>query len=134
MTPTSMRLRILLPFQVFADYSGVVRIVVETRDGSFGLLPNRLDCVAALTPGILVYETQAEGEVVVAVDEGILVKAGTEVLVSVRRAMSGADLGELRKSVEEEFLVLDEHEQAVRSVMAKLEIGFMRRMAAFQHE
>lgn len=134
MTPTNMRLRILLPFQVFADYSGVVRIVVETRDGSFGLLPNRLDCVAALTPGILVYETQAEGEVVVAVDEGILVKAGTEVLVSVRRAMSGADLGELRKSVEEEFLVLDEHEQSVRSVMAKLEIGFMRRMAAFQHE
>jgi len=36
--------------------------------------------------------------------------------------------------VETEFLVLNEHEQDVRSVMAQLEVGFLRRMAAFQHE
>ena len=52
------------------------RIVAETREGSFGLLPHRLDCVAALAPGILIYETEAEGEVFVAVDEGVLVKTG----------------------------------------------------------
>ena len=34
------------------------RIVSETHEGAFGLLPHRLDCVAALTPGILVYETE----------------------------------------------------------------------------
>ncbi len=33
-----------------------------------------------------------------------------------------------------EFLTLDEHERSVRSVMAKLEAGFLRRFAAFQHE
>ena len=65
--------------------AGVSRIVVETPEGSFGLLPRRLDCVAALTPGILIYETEAEGESYVAVDEGVLVKSGPDVRVSVRR-------------------------------------------------
>ena len=134
MPPTLMNLKILLPFQIFAESSGVKRIVADTPAGSFGLLPHRLDCVAALTPGILVYETEAEGEVFVAVDEGLLVKAGTDVLVSVRRAIGGSDLGQLRKAVEKEFLTLDEHEQSVRSVMAKLESGFLHRFATFQHE
>jgi F-type H+-transporting ATPase subunit epsilon len=66
----------------------VSRIVAETREGSFGLLPHRLDCVAALAPGILIYETEAEGEVYLAVDEGVLVKTGLDVLVSVRNGRS----------------------------------------------
>ena len=129
-----MNLKVLLPFQVFAEKAGVSRIVAETRAGSFGLLPHRLDCVAALTPGILIYETDADGEVFVAVDDGVLVKTGADVLVSVRRALGGADLGQLRTSVEKEFKTLDERETSVRSVMAKLEAGFLRRLASFQHE
>ena len=131
---TLMHLKVLLPFQIFAEKEGVSRIVAETREGSFGLLPHRLDCVAPLSPGILIYETEADGEVCVAVDEGVLVKAGLDVLVSVRRATAGADLGQLRDAVEKEFLTLDENEQSVRKVMAKLESGFLRRLAAFQHE
>ena len=134
MPSTLMNLKILLPFQIFAEKSVVSRIVAETREGSFGLLPHRLDCVAALTPGILVYETEREGEVYVAVDEGVLVKTGPDVLVSVRRALGGTDLHQLRHSVEQEFLTLDEREEDVRSVMAKLETGFLRRFATFQHE
>ena len=129
-----MTLKVLLPFQVFADKTGVSRIVAETHEGSFGLLPHRLDCVAALVPGILTYETEADGEVFVAVDEGVLVKTGADVLVSVRRALAGKDLGQLREAVTKEFLTLDEHEQSVRVVMAKLETGFLRRFATFQHE
>ena len=129
-----MTLKILLPFQVFAEKTGVSRIVVETRRGSYGLLPHRLDCVAALVPGILIYETGKEGEVYVAVDEGVLAKTGQDVLVSVRRALVGTDLGQLRDAVEREFLTLDEQEKNVRSVMAKLESGFLRRFATFQHE
>jgi F-type H+-transporting ATPase subunit epsilon len=129
-----MNLKILLPFQIFAEKSGVSRIIAETREGSFGLLPQRLDCVAALTPGILTYETESDGEVFVAVDEGVLVKTGQDVLVSVRRAIGGTDLGKLRDSVEKEFLTLDGREQSVRLVMAKLETGFLSRFAAFQHE
>jgi len=129
-----MTLKILLPFQVFAEKTDVSRIVAETPGGSFGLLPNRLDCVAALEPGILTYETEADGEVFVAIDEGVLVKTGPDVLVSARRALGGKDLGVLREAVTEEFLTLDEHEQSVRTVMAKLESGFVRRFATFHHE
>lgn len=128
-----MNLKILLPFKVFSETTDVLRIVSETHAGSFGLLPHRRDCVAALMPGILIYETAAEGEVFVAVDGGVLVKTGPHVRVSVRRAMLGADLGQLRQAVEQEFLALDAHEQNVRSVMAKLETGFLRRFAQFHH-
>ena len=129
-----MHLKILLPFQVFADIEGVKRIVAETRQGSYGILPQRLDCVAALVPGILTYETATGGEIYVALDEGVLVKAGADVLVSVRNAIGGTDLGELRAAVEQEFLNLDEREQSVRSVLAKLESGFIRRLVEFHRE
>ena len=134
MLPTLMNLKILLPFQVFAEKTGVSRIVAETREGSFGLLPNRLDCAAALVPGILIYETEKDGEVLVAVDEGVLVKAGKDVLVSVRQAIGGTELGGLREAVEKEFLKLDVHEQNVLAVMTKLETGVLRRFMNLQHE
>ena len=128
-----MNLKILLPFQIFADKTGVSRIVAETREGSFGLLPRRLDCVAALVPGILIYETELEGEVYVAVDEGVLVKSGPDVLVSARRALGGTDLSQLRGAVEQEFLTLDQHEQSLRSVLAKMESDLIRRLATFHN-
>jgi F-type H+-transporting ATPase subunit epsilon len=134
MPATQMHLKILLPFKIFADKDSVTRIVAESRSGSFGLLPQRLDCVASLAPGIFTYETAAEGEINIAIDEGILVKSGMEVLVSVRNAIGGTDLAELRAAVEQEFLDLDEQEKSVRSVLAKLESGFIRRMAEFHHE
>ncbi|SDU19132.1 F-type H+-transporting ATPase subunit epsilon [Verrucomicrobium sp. GAS474] len=129
-----MNLKVLLPFQIFAEKSDVSRIVAETKEGSFGILPRRLDCVAALVPGILTYETEADGEVFVAVDEGVLVKTGPDVFVSVRRAMTGVDLGQLRDAVEKEFLTLDAQEESVRSASAKLEAGFLRRFATLRHE
>ncbi|MGC9945361.1 MAG: F0F1 ATP synthase subunit epsilon [Bryobacteraceae bacterium] len=132
--PARMRLKILLPFGIFAEEAGVSRIVAETREGSFGLLPHRLDCVAALAPGILTYENEGQGEVYAAVDAGVLVKTGLDVLVSVRRAIGGTDLGQLHALVEKEFLTLDEREQSVRSVMAKMESDFISRLAEFHHE
>ena len=126
-----MHLRVLLPFRIFADKEGVTRIVAETRNGAFGLLPHRRDCVAALAPGILTYETQEGGEAYIAVDEGVLVKAGAEVLVSVRNAIDGADLGWLKQAVEREFLTLNEREQNVRNILAKLETDLTRRLVEF---
>ena len=134
MPPSLMRLKVLLPFQVFTDTMAVKRIVAETNQGSCGFLPRRLDCVAVLVPGILVYETEANGEAYVAVDEGILVKTGHDVLVSTRNAIGGGRLEELREAVEQQFLSLNEHEQSVRSVLARMESGFIRRMARLHHE
>jgi F-type H+-transporting ATPase subunit epsilon len=127
-----MNLKILLPFQIFAEKTGVSRIVAPTREGSLGLLPLRLDCVAALTPGIFFYETRSDGEVFVAMDEGVLVKSGTNVLVSVRRASGGTKLGELREAVEKQYLTMNKHEQSTRSVLAKMEGDLIRRMLTFR--
>ncbi len=129
-----MNLKILLPFQVFAEKPNVTRLVAETREGSFGLLPHRLDCVAALVPGILIYQTESGGEALVAVDEGVLVKTGTEVLVSVRQAIGGTDLSALKAAVKQQFLTLDTNERSVRTAVAKLESGLLSRFATLQHE
>jgi F-type H+-transporting ATPase subunit epsilon len=129
-----MNLKVLLPYKIFAQKNGVKRIVARSSEGSFGLLPHRLDCVAALVPGILIFETEAEGEVYMAVDEGVLVKSGMEVQVSVRNAIAGTDLSKLHEEIDQAFLTLDEQEKKVRSVLAKLESGLIRRFAEFHHE
>ena len=126
-----MQLKVLLPFRIFTQKVGVTRIVAQTSEGSLGLLPHRLDCVAALTPGILVWGTESEGEVYTAVDEGVLVKTGDDVLVSVRNAIGGSDLGKLQEAVEKEFLNLGSQEKSVRAALSKLEIGLVRRLAEF---
>lgn len=130
----AIHLKILLPFEVFAEKTGVKRIVAQTLQGSMGILPNRLDCMAALVPGILAYETDEEGEVCLAIDQGIMVKAGTNVLISVRNAIGGTDLDKLHEAVKQEFLDLDEQEKSVRSVLAKMETGFIRRFREIQRD
>ena len=110
------------------------RIVAQTLKGSFGLLPHRLDCAAALAPGILTYETEADGEAYLAVDQGVLVKVGRDVLVSVRNAIGGTDLDQLHEAVKREFLSVDEQEKSVRVALAKMESGFIHRFMDFQHE
>ena len=129
-----MNLKILLPFKVFTAASDVKRVISETREGSFGILPHRLDCIAALTPGILIYETESEGEICVAIDEGILIKSGMEVLVSVRNAVGGTNAGGLREAVKREFINISESEKNIRVILAKLESGFIRRFTEFNNE
>ena len=129
-----MHLKVLLPFEVFADEAGVSRIVAETAGGSYGLLPHRLDCVAALVPGILIYENAGGQDVCLAVDEGVLVKTGADVLVSVRRALRGTDLGQLRDEVTQQFEKQDAQDKDLQSAMARLESGFLHRLARFGRE
>jgi F-type H+-transporting ATPase subunit epsilon len=129
-----MNLRILLPFGVFAEKANVLRVIAETTGGSCGLLPYRLDCVAALVPGILTYEAKDSGTIYVGIDQGVLVKAGAQVTVSVRRAIGGSDLGQLKNAVERDFLKLDEQERNVRTAVAKMESGLMGRLAEFEND
>lgn len=129
-----IHLTILLPYGRFDEKKAVTRLVVETPQGSYGIWPNRLDCAAALVPGILTYETASEGEMYVAIDEGVMIKAGAEVFVSVRHAVGGKELGSLREAVEHEFLTLEEREREVRAVLAKLESGFVRQFQKLRKE
>ena len=126
-----MDLKILLPYKIYTDIKNVDRIVAETNEGFFGLLPQRLDCVASLVPGIFMYETD-KGEIhYIAIDEGVLVKAGMEVLVSVRNAIGGTDIGQLHKSIKKEYVKLDDNERSVRSVMAKIESEIIYNLQKF---
>lgn len=120
-----MQLKVLLPNQVFLA-AEVEKVTAEAENGAFGLLPNHVDFTAALVPGILSYEPESGQEEFIAIDTGILVKCGAEVLVSVRRAVRGADLDNLQQTVEEEYRRLDEQERNTRSALAKLEAGFVR--------
>lgn len=126
-----MRLKVLLPTEVLVDEE-VSKVTAEAANGSFCLLPKHVDFVAALVPGLLSYETANGREVFVAADEGVLVKQGTTVMVSVRRGVAGGELGSLHRAVQERFLRQDEHEREVRSVMAKIEAGFVRRFLEVQ--
>ncbi len=133
METQSMHLKILLPFKVFADINNVSNIVMETSKGSYGLLPQRLDCVAALVPGIFMYEINGAAKYL-AVDAGVMVKAGSEVLVSVRNAIGGVDLGKLSELVKKEFTQQQEIEKNTLSVTAKLESGFIYAFDKFRNQ
>lgn len=134
MDTQSMHLKILLPFKVFADINNVSNIVMETSKGSYGLLPQRLDCVAALVPGIFMYETKNDGTKYLAVDAGVMVKAGSEVLVSVRNAIGGVELGKLSELVKEKFTQQEEIETNTLTVTAKLESGFIYAFDKFRNQ
>jgi len=130
----ALSLKILQPHQVCAEVKNLTRIIAETENGSFGILPNRLDCVVVIVPGILLYETEA-GEIgYTALDEGILVKTGSEVYVSVRKAIAGKQLAELNLSVEADFKQLNEQEKEYRSALVKLESGFMHAFEKFRRD
>jgi F-type H+-transporting ATPase subunit epsilon len=129
-----MNLRILLPFKIFASLENVSRIVAETLEGSFGLLPHRLDCVAALVPGILSYATPDGDTTYLAIDSGLLVKRGEDVSISVRHAIRGAGLSELHQAVLRDYLTLDAQEREMRSVVSTMESGLIGRIAELHHE
>jgi len=67
-------------------------------------------------------------EVFVAVDEGVLVKCGPDVRVSVRNAVVGPNLGDLETTVRDRFHRIDEREGAMRTALAKLESEVIRNL------
>jgi F-type H+-transporting ATPase subunit epsilon len=121
-----MRLMVLLPTELLVDEE-VVKIVAEAQNGFFGLLPHHVDFVAALVPGVLWFTDGRGREEHVAVDEGLLVKCGDLVRVSVFNAVRGGELGELRDTVASRFRQLDEEQRSARTALGRLEAGALRR-------
>ena len=127
-----MNLKILIPTEVLIDRE-VTKVIAEAENGHFCLLPYHIDFVAALVPGILSFTTEAEEEIFVAVNEGILVKRDREVLVSTRNAIEGKDLETLKQTVAEQFQILDEKEKLTRSAVAQFEVSMMRYFQELGH-
>ena len=126
-----MRLKLLTPIAVLVDET-VSKINAEGPEGLFCLLPRHRDWVAALVPGIVGFVTPDGRETFVAVDQGVLVKCGDEVLLSVRRAVHDCELACLRDVVETRFRHYDDQEKAARSAIARLEAGVIRRFLELQ--
>lgn len=126
-----MLLRVLLPTEVLVD-EPAVKVIAEAENGYFCLEPRHIDFATALVPGVLTFVTPAEQEQYVAVDHGVLVKCGAEVLVSTLNGVPGDELQTLKTLVEERFLELDEHERKARSALARLEAGALRRIRDLQ--
>lgn len=124
---TAMRLRILLPTTIAADET-VVRVTAEGVHGSFVILPRHVDFLVALVPGLLSFEGEDGRERFAAVDGGLLVKHGSNLLVPTRRAVLGDDLETLRDTIERVFLAEDGRERQARTAMARLEADFIRRL------
>jgi len=127
-----MHLKIMVPSQIIVN-TPVSKVIAEAENGSFCLLPHHIDFVAVLVPGILIYESGDE-EQFLAVDEGVLVKNGYEVLISVLNAVQSDDLGLLEQTVREEFNRLEENEKMSRSALEKLEADFVRRFIELQEK
>lgn len=121
-----MRIKIQTPNEVVVDRV-VTKVTAEGENGCFCLLPRHIDFLAALVPGLLSYvDGDAEREHFVAVGEGLLVKRDDTVLVSVRQAVPGGNLGELQRTIREQFASIDDRERATHAAVAKLEASFLR--------
>ena len=125
---SAMNLQITLPHHLCLE-TVVTRIVAEGVQGSFGLLPNHVDCLSMLQPGILVYESLDGIEHYIAVGSGMLVKQGGKVSVSASDAVPGDDLAQMQKAVEKQFNQLDKQAQLVQSALARLEAGLTRQFS-----
>lgn len=118
---STMTAKVLLPSGVLLERE-VAKVQAESPDGSFGLLPNHIDLVTSLAPSILVLTDADDTETLLAVDEGVLVKKGRDVLISTRGAVVGR-LGELKDAVAEQFRELSDREIQARAALDRLEAG-----------
>lgn len=120
-----MELRLIVPGAVMFE-AQVSRVAAEGPTGCFTLLPEHVDCVTALVPGILSCTGTAGEETCLAVDEGLLVKRSDQVRISVRRAIRVDSLESLQETVTEQILRLDSRERQAREVLARLETSLVR--------
>lgn len=121
----AMRLRVMVPTHELVDRP-IAKLIARGRDGAFCLLPRHVDFVSALTPGIMAATGIDGKEVFIATDEGLLVKTGADVLVSVTHAIEGSDIGRLREALDEQLGAIDDEERRARTALARLEANALR--------
>jgi len=122
-----MRLKVLIPTKILVD-DKVHSITARGMEGSFCIKPAHIDYISILVPGLLYYQCVNQDKFsYLAVDQGICIKKGVDVFVSVRNAVISTDIGRLHELVKTRFTTLDQQERKVRTAMAKLESDFIHR-------
>lgn len=109
----------------------VKKVIAEDSVGFFGLLPKHIDYITALVTGILTFETVQGTLEYVALEEGILVKTGQNVLVSTTCAIHSGVMSTLKETVEKEFAGEIERGKKVRAAALRLEANLARRFIDF---
>ena len=126
-----MTVTLRLPTQTLFE-AQATRLTAVAANGAFGIWPNHIDFVTALVPSVLTLHRPDGTEEIFGIDEGLLVKKGHLVSVSVRRGVHGDDLVGLQDLVETRFVQMDEDERQARSALSRLEADLVRRFAELQ--
>lgn len=121
-----MNLKVVTPSKVVVD-TRVEKATVQGREGSRTYLPRHIDFTTVVVPSVMSWRPVDGEEQFAAVDGGVLVKVGDELLVSTAYAVYGPELGHLRETVEEQFRQRGEREKTARTAVAKLEASIVRR-------
>jgi F-type H+-transporting ATPase subunit epsilon len=127
-----VKLLLTVPSGVLID-DEASKVMAESQQGAFCLLPRHADVATLIVPGLLSYLPGDAGEgnadeVFVAVDHGVLVKAGDVVRVACQRGVVAGGLGGAEATVRERFYVQSEREKRARSALLRLEADIMRRL------
>lgn len=124
----AMKVCLRLPNSVLFE-GPATKLTAWAQNGSFGILPNHIDFVTALVPGVLALIEPGGRELFFGIDEGVFVKQDHGVEICVRRAVRGDDLGALKATVAKTFVELDDHERTARTALARLEADLVHRFA-----
>lgn len=126
-----MTAKIQLPTRTLFD-GEVMRLTAIAPNGAFGIYPNHADFVTVIVPSVLMLALADGTETFFGLDDGIFLKKGHHVSVSVRRGVQGDDLGGLQHIVTSSFVKMDEEERQARSALSRLEADMVRRFAELQ--
>ena len=128
-----MKLTVLTPLGIVLEEK-IVKVTMETLNGYHTLLPKHVDFVSALGPGIVIYQDEQNREKYVACHNGIVVKKGAQVTISVQNALKDDKLDELEKSVMAFYKQNEEQRKELNTAMARLEMGIMRGFERLREE
>lgn len=120
-----MRIKLILPYKTILDKK-VEKITAPGSNGDFQILPKHIDGTWSLKPGILTL-TDHDTDFYYAINQGLVVKQGSIVYISIFQAIAGESLEELSQTVAESLQILDERERKAREVLIKLETDTIKR-------
>lgn len=128
-----MKLVIAQPERILYEAS-VRGITYEAEDGARGVLPDHIDLVTSLAPGILIVmpKDRKLSRQFFALDQGVVVKRGKTLTIVTRRGVQGEHLAGLRETVEKDYRRLDAQEARSRGALHMLEADFLRQFVEME--
>ena len=116
-----MNLQVYSPLEKVLQVD-IQKVVFETPQGYYTLLPKHIDYVSALGTGIISYVSVGKEEGYLACHEGIVVKKGQQVTVSAQGLLFADTLEELQRNIAISYKENEEQRKELNMAMARLEL------------